>query len=277
MMSHALQHHGISPNTAEHYDTIAHILNPDSAMRQHPLYADALSAGISMMAQIDAPRTAQLLAGLPLWNDTLVWKDQHPHALATLEALTETPALVLPKELICTAAETMVKGNQQDMAAAMLELLGRCPDAETDIARYEQDTRPAMQAGALQARLLQAGLPAAKCYAVRDWLETHGRTADSLPLQKAVLLTSQEDIWFGNMEEAKREEVFAVMEEVGALRAAKAYRDIAASLHHAEALDTITAESHVWKFELECATARFILQHRSDFLPPTEQEKENTD
>lgn len=277
LMEHALRHHGISPDTAEHYDTIARILTPDSAMRQHPLYADALSAGISMMAQIDAARTAQLLAGLSLWNDALVWKDQHPHALATLEVLTETPALVLPREVICTAAETMEKENQQDMAAAMLELLGRCPDAEADIARYEQDTRPAMQAGALQARLLQAGLPAAKCYAVRDWLEKRGRTVDSPPLQKAVLLTSQEDIWFGNMEEAKREEVFAAMEEVGALRAAKAYRDIAASLHQAEALDTITADSHVWKFELECATARFILQHRSAFLPPSEQEKENTD
>lgn len=277
LMEHALRHHGISPDTAEHYDTIARILTPDSAMRQHPLYADALSAGISMMAQIDAARTAQLLAGLSMWNDALVWKDQHPHALATLEVLTETPALVLPREVICTAAETMVKENQPDMAAAMLELLGRCPDAEADIARYEQDARPAMQAGALQARLLQAGLPAAKCYAVRDWLAKHGRTADSPPLQKAVLLTSQEDIWFGNMEETKREEVFAAMEKVGALRAAKAYRDIAASLHQAEALDTITADSHVWKFELECATARFILQHRSAFLPPSEQEKENTD
>lgn len=277
LMEHALRHQGISPETAKHFDTIARILTPDSAMRQHPLYADALSAGISMMAQIDATRTAQLLAGLSLWSDALVWQDQHPHALGTLEVLTETPSLVLPRELICTAAETMMKVNQQDMAAAMLELLGRCPDAEADIARYEQDSRPAMQAGALQARLLQAGLPAAKCYAVRDWLEKHGRTADSPPLQKAVLLTSQEDIWFGNMDEEKREEVFAAMEEVGALRAAKAYRDIAFSLHQAEVLDTITADSHVWKFELECATARFILQHRSAFLPTSVPEKENTD
>lgn len=277
LMEHALSHQGISPDTAEHFDSIARILTPDSAMQQHPLYADAISAGIRMMAQIDAERTAQLLAGLSLWNDALVWKNQPPHALATLEVLTETPSLVLPRALICTAAETMVKENQQDMAAAMLELLGRCPDAESDISRYEQDSRPAMQAGALQARLLQVGLPAAKCYAVRDWLEKHGRTADSPPLQKAVLLTSQEDIWFGNMEAAKREEVFAAMEEVGALRAAKAYRDIAASLHRAEELDAITADSHVWKFELECATARFILQHRSAFLPTSVQEKENTD
>ena len=277
LMEHARCLHEISPDTARRYDTIARILTPDSAMRQHPLYAEALSAGISMMARIDAPRTAQLLTGLSMWNDALVWKDQHPHALATLEVLTETPSLVLPREVICTAAETMVKENQQDMAAAMLELLGRCPDAEADIARYEQDARPAMQAGALQARLLQAGLPAAKCYAVRDWLEKHGRTADSPPLQKAVLLTSQEDIWFGNMEAEKREAVFAAMEEIGASRAAKAYRGIAASLHQAEELDAITADSHVWKFELECATARYILQHRNAFLPSSGQEKKNTD
>lgn len=269
--------HEISRDTAEHFDAISGILAPDSAMRQHPLYTEALSAGISLMVQIDAPRTVQLLSALPLWNDELVWKDQHPHALAILQVLVETPELVLPREVICTAAETMARVSQSDMAAAMLELLGRCTDAEPDISRYENDARPAMQAGALQARLLQAGLPAAKCYAVRDWLSARGRTADSAVLKKAVLLTSQEDIWFGTMPPEQREEVFAAMAEAGAPRAAEAYRNIAAALNDADKLDIITAESHLWKFELECATARYILQNRSAFLTPSSREEQNTD
>lgn len=284
MKEHAADHaqkcskqHKISQDTAEHFEAISGILTPDSAMRRHPLYTEALGAGISLMAQIDAPRTAQRLSTLPLWNDTLAWKDSHPHALAILQVLVETPELVLPREVISTAAETMIQENQSDMAAAMLELLGRCTDAEPDIARYENDARPAMQAGALQARLLQAGLPAAKCYAVRDWLSARGRTADSSILETAVLLTSQEDIWFGTMPPDQREKVFTAMTEAGAPRAAEAYRQIAAALNDADKLDAITAESHMWKFELECATARYILRNRRAFLPPSSREEQNTD
>lgn len=267
----------ISATTAEHYDTIAQILTPDTALRQNPLYVEALSAGIDLMARIDPARTSRLLADMPLWTDSLVWKDQHPQALAVLQSLTETPALILPKELICRATEIMFEQQQHDMAAEMLELLGRCPDADADIARYEQDSRPAMQAGALQAKLLKAGLPTAKCYAVQDWLSARGREADTPILRKALLLTSQEDIWFGNMPKEKLDAVFSAMEEVGAQRAAQAYRAIAASLHDAARLDTLTADSYAWKYELECATARFILKHAHEFTHTDTPEAENTD
>ena len=267
----------VSAQTAAEFDTIARILTPDRAMREHPLYAEALGAGVELLARIDAARCAQLLADLPIWTDSPVWKAQHPHALALLEAVMESPALILPKELLCRAAESMMQHELHDMAACMLELLGRCPDAEADICRYEQDTRPAMQAGALQAKLLRAGLPAAKCYAVRDWLEAHGKKADSPALYKALLLTSQEDIWFGNMPQEKQQEVFSTMEEVGASNAAQAYRAIAAALHQAELLDSITANSNTWKYELECATARFILQHANQFLHTSPPKEKNTD
>lgn len=267
----------VSAPTAEHFDTIAQILTPDTVLRQNPLYVEALSAGIDLMSRIDPARTSRLLANMPLWTDSLVWKDQHPQALAVLQSLTETPTLILPKELICQAAEVMIEQHQHDMAAEMLELLGRCPDADTEIALYEQDSRPAMQAGALQAKLLKIGLPTAKCYAVQEWLETRGREADTPALRKALLLTSQEDIWFNNMPKERQEAVFTAMEEVGATRAALAYRAIAASLHDAERLDAITADSHFWKYELECATARFILQHEKDFRTSSAPEEKITD
>ena len=282
LKEHAPLHHGeqhtVSADTAQHFDTIARLLNPDTALRQHPLYTEALAAGIELMACTNADKTAELLANMPLWTDPIVWKEQHPHALAILEVLTETPSLVLPGKIICQAAETMERQGQHDMAAAMLELLGRCPDAAAYIAHYEQDSRLCMQAGALQATLLRAGLPAARCYAVRDWLTAHGKQAEDSPvLQTAVLLTSQEDIWFDNMPKENRNAVFDAMEKAGAPLAAQAYRNIAAALHDAERLDAITADSYIWKFELECATARYILRHANHFLPHSSGKAANTD
>ncbi len=267
----------VSAQTAAQFDTISRILTPDSTMQQNPLYAEALSAGVELMSRIDPIRTSQLLENMPLWTDALVWQDRQPHALAIMEAVMETPALILPKELVCRAAETMIQHQLHDTAATMLELLSRCPDAEADINRYAQDSRPAMQAGALQAKLLRAGMPPAKCYAVRDWLEAHGKTADTPVLRKAVLLTSQEDIWFGNMSKENLEAVFSSMEEIGAPRAAQAYRSIAAALDDADKLDAITADSHTWKFELESATALFFLQHADQFLPVSSSNEKNTD
>lgn len=267
----------ISPALAERYDTIARILTPDSTMLQDPLYVDALRAGIELLAATDAPRTARLLEAMPLWQDPLVWKDQHPHALAVLQAVADAPALVLSKELICRAAETMEQQMQHDMAATMLELLGRCSDADAEITHYSRDTRPAMQAGAMQALLLQAGLPPARCYGVRDWLTAHGMKADTPVRRKAELLTSQEDLWFGTMPEPTRDELCRSMEEIGAPNAAKAYRAIAAALQDPDRLDEITADSHLWKFELEIATARYILAHKKDFLSPEPPEKQITD
>lgn len=279
MCQHQHRHPGnqVSEDTARHYDTIARILTPDSTLQQNPLYADALRNGIELMARIDAPRTAQLLAAMPLWQDALVWRDQHPHALSALQAVADSPMLVLPRELILRAADTMEQQQQYDMAATMLELLGRCPDAEADIARLESDPRPAMQAGALQARLLREKLPPARCYAVRDWLQAQGRVADTPVLKKALLLTSQEDLWFGTMPEEDKKALLAAMEEVGAVNAARAYRAIADSLRDAEKLDELTADSHVWKFELESATARYFLANKAAFLHPNPGKKENTD
>lgn len=267
----------VSADTRQHFETLAGILRPDNGLRRHPLYVEALASGIELMARIDTVRTAERLAEMPMWLDPLVWKEQHPHALTVLQILTDTPGLVLPRDIVCRTAEVMEQQNQPDLAAAMLELLGRCPDADADIARYEQDARPSLQAGALQARLLRAGLPAARCYAVRDWLAHHGRQADTPVLKTAVLLTSQEDIWFGSMSRENLNAVLAAMEQVGAPQAARAYRDIAASLNDADRLDSITSDSHIWKFELECATARFILQHADHFLPSSSREEKNTD
>ena len=63
--------------------------------------------------------------------------------------------------------------------------------------------------------------------------------------------------------------VFKAMEEIGAGQAAARYRAIAAAMNDPDTLDKLTEDSDSWKFELEIATARYILAHSAAFLAPT--------
>lgn len=118
------------------------------------------------------------------------------------------------------------------------------------------------------AKLRQAGLPTPRDGDVQLWLENHGREATSPVLQKAVLLTSLSRLWYGDMLPAEQEQMLAAMEETGATRAAARYRAIVEAMDEPETLDKLTEDSDSWKFELEIATARFILNHSANFLTP---------
>lgn len=259
------QHIVVSDDIKQHLDIIASMLKPDSVLRQNPLYPDALSAAIHLLAAADSARASQEINALPLWADEIAWKDQHPHVLATLSAVLEAPGVILQRERIAQTAEMLMKLKRNDEAASIIELLSRCPDAEADIERYIADKRPAIQAGAYHAKLRRLGLPEGKCFAVSDWLKRHGREANTPILKKAVLLTSQEELWFNEMTPENRQALLAAMEEIGAPQAAAKYRQISENLNNPDQLDAITADSHSWKFELEIATARFLLQHQQEF------------
>ena len=64
------------------------------------------------------------------------------------------------------------------------------------------------------------------------------------------------------------------MKEIGASEAAARYQEIVHAMDDPEKLDQITEDSDSWKFELEIATARFILHHAEAFL---ELSTQNTD
>ncbi|MBR5186230.1 MAG: hypothetical protein IKW19_08045, partial [Akkermansia sp.] len=128
------------------------------------------------------------------------------------------------------------------------------------------ESRP-LKAGALAARLLKAGLPTPRDGDVQLWLDNHKREADKPELAKAVLLTSLSRLWYGDMLPAEQEQMLAAMEEIGATEAASHYRAIAAAMDDPEALDKLTENSDSWKFELEIATAEYILRHSAAFLP----------
>ena len=250
----------------EAFDAIAAILNPTPEMLQHPGYHDVLPMAMELLHSIDAARASQSVAAMPIWSGADAWNKGHGDCL--LPALTKCENLVLPKQIICAAAEHLNAAKKADATAFMIELLSRCPDSASEIEQYcKHDSLP-LAAGALGAKLRQAGLPTPRDGDVQLWLENHGREATSPVLQKAVLLTSLSRLWYGDMLPAEQEQMLAAMEETGATRAAARYRAIVEAMDEPETLDKLTEDSDSWKFELEIATARFILNHSADFLTP---------
>ena len=65
---------------------------------------------------------------------------------------------------------------------------------------------------------------------------------------------------------------YKAAKEAGATLAAEAYRNIAANLSNPEALDELMTTQDIWAYELEIATAKFLLQHKDEILtqPATE-------
>ena len=250
----------------EAFEAIAGILAPTPEMLQHPGYHDVLPMAVELLHSMDAARASQCVAAMPIWSGADAWNKGHGDCL--LPALTKCESMVLPKQIICAAAEHLNEAKKADAAAFMIELLSRCPDSATEIEQYCQHASLPMAAGALGARLRQAGLPTPRDGDVQLWLENHGREADSPVLQKAVLLTSLSRLWYGDMLPAEQEQMLAAMEETGATQAAARYRAIIAAMDDPETLDKLTEDSDSWKFELEIATARFILKHSAAFLTP---------
>lgn len=250
----------------EAFEAIATALNPTQEMLQHPSYHDILPMAVELLHSIDPARASQHVAAMPIWSGADAWNKGHGDCL--IPALTKCESLVLPKQIICAAAEHLNQANKADNAAYMVELLSRCPDSESEIEQYcRHDSKP-LAAGALAAKLRKAGLPTPRDGDVQIWLENNQKATDSPVLKKAELLTSLSRLWYGDMLPAEQEEMLKAMEEIGATQAAARYRAIAAAMDDPDELDKLTADSDSWKFELEIATARFILAHSAAFLTP---------
>lgn len=257
---------------ADAFDTIASVLTPTEEMKQQAQYHEVLPMAVELLHTIDPARASRHIASLPVWTSEEAWNTHFGDHL--LPALTACEQLILPKQLICLAAEHLNKAGKVDNAASMIELLHRCPDADAEIARYcTHEARP-LRAGAMAARLRRACLPTPRDGDVQFWLDNNSRTPDTPELQKALLLTSLSRLWFGDMLPAEQEKMLRAMEEIGATEAASHYRAIVAAMDNPEKLDTLTENSDSWKFELEIATAEYILQHSAAFLAP---QKEITD
>lgn len=250
---------------APHFETIASVLTPSPAMQNMEIYPEALCSAIRLLARADAARAARAIEAMPFWKDVRTWGNS-PVAEALVPTLQDTPSLVMGKDFLIPLAKGMEQAGLHDEAAAITSLLGRCPDASAEIDTMCNRPEWPLQAGAWQAKLIQAGLPLATDGAVSSWLADAGRQADTPVLKKALLLTSLEQIWYGETDESALEEFLAACHAIGAHRAAEQYKAIAQHLDDPGKLDEIMSGNDEWKYELEIATARYFLQHREELL-----------
>lgn len=255
--------------SADAFDSIASVLNPGAEILNTPQYHEVLPMAVELLHAISPQKASVCVAAMPLWSNAEAWQKYHGDCV--LPALTKCTGLVLPKSIISAATEHLAAAGKGDDAAYMVELLSRCPDAQAEIENFCNHASPAVRAGAMGARLRQAGLPTPRDGDVELWLNNAGRSADTPELQKAVLLTSLSRLWYGDMQPEEQEQMLAAMEEIGAVEAARHYRAIVAAMQDPDTLDKLTENSDSWKFELEIATAKYILQHSAHFLAPAKE------
>lgn len=271
----AKQRKQTADETRLHFDAIASILSPTPEMAEAAIYPEALENALALLAQADAAKTAQLIAQMPIWHTPEAWQAHAHTAQALISALRNNPQLVLPAKLLHSTAQALIANHMDDDAATLIEWMGRDTSAAADIESLTQDPSPAIRAGAWSAKLLLSKLPTPRDGDIRLWMKTNpGLKQDDPALQKALLLTSLEELWYGSMPAQRQKLLIAAMREIGAPRAAEQYEKISQNLHDAEVLDNIMAQPNDWKFELEIATAQFILQHEASFRPGN---PENTD
>lgn len=253
------------------FGQIATLLSPDEVMKSHPDYPDALCCAINLLMRADEVQGTAAVAAMPLWMDEDFWLNDSEVPLMVLQTLHANTVALAPEVLLPLAQKAEAAGRAM-VAAELMELLAFSTVEDEVLERYTQDARLALQAGAWQAVLLRKGIPAAKRGRIDDWLWVHGqRTAATPDMKRALRLTSHYRIWDGTMDPQEQELLFADIEAIGEPETAAWYRRTAAELDAAaeEAeIDLQERENHF--FRLECATARFLLEHADMFAEKEE-------
>ena len=250
---------------APFFESIAGVLRPTREMLDAEIYTQALEAGVHLLGCIDPSRAAQRIMEMPLWQQDLGTKDAENILPTLLAAIQDTPGIKLPADFLYRHASCAQKAGLKEEASVLIELMERSDDGADFICRCIEDPCLPIRAGAYAARLHLAGLPDARNGGVAAWLMEQGGKADTDFLKEAVLLTSQEQLWYGSMEEADIRKLIAAMRQLGASRAADAYEKIVAALDDPEKLDAIMAQGDDWKYELEIAIARHFLKNKAQF------------
>ncbi len=257
---------------APHFGKLSALLvSPPHELEHSPFYADAFGHTVKLLAQADAARTAELVAQLPLWRDEAAWKSAAPCTVTLMRAILSTPELVLPRQALLEHARRMDEWGAAEVAALLTELLERDAAAEADMEALCSDASPAIRAGALTARLLRAGLPAPRNAAVAEWMQEHGIEENNAPasLRRALLLTSLDKFWYGDMPAEEVRALLEAMRAIGAPKAAAFYAELAPNLSNPEELERLMAPDGpalAARFELECATALFLWSQREELL-----------
>ena len=90
-------------------------------------------------------------------------------------------------------------------------------------------------------------------------------------MRTALLATSLEEMWLNNLTEQRRQEFMEALRTVGAPQAAiDTYGRYADNMDNPDVLDELEALGKDWIYELEIATARYIIEHEVEFLSTPE-------
>lgn len=245
-------------------------------LTQHLYGADGEMAGaaFSLLCKGDKGLAEQILPHLPFWTDYKEWELQQetqPVGVVFLSLLTEAENdeptfLTLPKDGILHAAAMLNEHGDTMQAMDMAELLEYAPDAEEDIERLcKDDSTPALQLGAMTAKLHRADLPDARVGSVEAWLGDYNPACLPPAVMKALHLTNLETFWFGDMDATERAAIVADMESLGLYTVADIYRKALLEGLTDDELADIMGEAAEHAIELELATLRFIWENRKDF------------
>lgn len=246
-------------------------------LTQHLYGTDGEMAGaaFALLCKGDKALAEQILPHLPLWTDYKEWEMQEetmPAGFVLLAQLAEAEDdeptfLALPKDGILHAAAMLNEHGATLQAMDVTEMLEFIPEAEEDIERLcKDDSAPALQLGAMTAKLHLADLPDAKVGSVEAWLGEQYNPACMPPsVMKALRLTSLETFWFGDMDAAERAAIVADIESLGLYSVADIYRKALPDGLTDDELADIMDEAAAHAVELELSVARFILENRKDF------------
>lgn len=268
----------------------AELLKPYTALlvkvlTQHLHGADGEVAGaaFALLCQADKGLAEQVLPTLRLWDDTREWDMKNgtfmPVGMEILSVITEraqdedaTP-LALPKDKILNLIQLFSEQQNEEAPYAdaqllteVTELLEYAPGAEEDIERLcKDDSHPAVQLGALTAKLHLAGLPDAKVGTVETWLGDYNPACLPPAVMKTLHLTNLEVFWFGDMDATERAAIVADIESLGLYTLADIYRKALPDGLTDDELADIMGEAAEHAITLELAVARLIWENRKDF------------
>lgn len=265
---------------AQHFDTIATIFSPTEEMQHNPALNTAISCAAILLAEVDAPRASAAINAATLWQVAPHKKASHTHscsehscttAAQLVYALRCEPKLTPDMEKLRTVMQQALDVEDVELAAVAVELMSRCADASAELEELKKSPHAAIRAGAWAAELQRRGLPSATNGGVKKWLESAQRKADSPAVHTALLATSLDEMWLNNMTPQRRQEFMEALRTIGAPQAAiDTFGRYADNMDNPTVLDELEALGKDWIYELEITTARYMIEHEIEFLPPQE-------
>lgn len=265
---------------AQHFDTIAAVFSPTEEMQHNPALNTAISSAAILLAGVDAPRSSAAINSAALWQIAPHKNANHTHscsehscttAAQLVYALRCEPKLTPDIEKLRTVMQQALAVEDVELAAVAVELMSRCENAAAELEELKNSPHAAIRAGAWAAELQRRGLPAVTDGGVKRWLDAHKRQADTPALRTALLATSLEEMWLNNLTEQRRQEFMEALRTVGAPQAAiDTYGRYADNMDNPDVLDELEALGKDWIYELEIATARYMIEHEVEFLSTPE-------